>query len=85
MTAKQWRNLNPGTKGNIRDYASIEQLLVLVNLETINALLIEQGKPQAERALFLNHQAIKLMKKLSTDKGTRDLQDLHNNPQLPVE
>ena len=84
MTAKQWRDLNPGTKGNMRDYASIEQLLVLVNLETINALLIEQGKSQSERALFLNHQAIKLMKKLGTDKGSRDLQDLHNNPQLPV-
>ena len=84
MTAKQWRDLNPGTKGNMRDYASIEQLLVLVNLETINALLIEQGKSQSERALFLNHQAIKLMKKLGTDKGTRDLQDLHNNPQLPI-
>ena len=41
MTAKQWRDLNPDTKGNMRDYASIEQLLVLVNLETINALLIE--------------------------------------------
>ena len=84
MTAKQWRDLNPGAKGNMRDYASIEQLLVLVNLETINALLIEQGKSQTERALFLNHQAIKLMKKLSADKGTRDLQDLHNNPQLPL-
>ena len=84
MTAKQWRDLNPGIKGNMRDYASIEQLLVLVNLETINALLIEQGKSQTERALFLNHQAIKLMKKLGTDKGTRDLQDLHNNPQLPT-
>lgn len=83
MTAKQWRAKNPELKGNMRDYASIEQLLVLVNLETMNALLVEQGKSQDERARFLNHQAIKLMSKISRDKGTRDLQQLNNTPQLP--
>lgn len=83
MTAKQWSKQNPDLKGNMRDYASIEQLLVLVNLETTNALLIEQGKSQDERAHFLNQQAIKLMKKLSEDKGARDLHQLHNTPQLP--
>lgn len=83
MTAKQWSKQNPDLKGNMRDYASIEQLLVLVNLETTNALLIEQGKSQDERAHFLNQQAIKLMKKLSKDKGARDLHQLHNTPQLP--
>lgn len=83
MTAKQWRAKNPELKGNMRDYASIEQLLVLVNLETMNALLVEQGKSQDERAHFLNHQAIKLMSKISHDKGARDLQQLNNPPQLP--
>ena len=83
MTAKQWRAKNPELKGNMRDYASIEQLLVLVNLETMNALLVEQGKSQDERAHFLNHQAIKLMRKISHDKGARDLQQLNNPPQLP--
>ncbi|MDO4271946.1 MAG: KilA-N domain-containing protein [Candidatus Saccharibacteria bacterium] len=83
MTAKQWREQNPSLKGNMRDYATIEQLLVLVNLETMNALLIEQGKTQDERMHYLNHQAIKLMQKLSGDKGARDLHQLHNNPQLP--
>jgi len=83
MTAKQWRAKNPELKGNMRDYASIEQLLVLVNLETMNALLVEQGKSQDERAHFLNQQAIKLMRKISHDKGARDLQQLNNAPQLP--
>ncbi|MBS5166116.1 MAG: KilA-N domain-containing protein [Butyricicoccus pullicaecorum] len=83
MTAKEWNRRNPDLKGNMRDYASIEQLLVLVNLETTNALLIEQGKSQDERARFLNQQAIKLMNKLSQDKGARDLHQLHNTPQLP--
>ena len=83
MTAKQWRAKHPELKGNMRDYASIEQLLVLVNLETMNALLVEQGKSQDERAHFLNHQAIKLMSKISHDKGARDLQQLNNPPQLP--
>ena len=48
----------------MRDYASIEQLLVLVNLETMNALLVEQGKSQDERAHYLNQRAIKLMRTL---------------------
>lgn len=83
MTAKQWRTAHPELKGNMRDYATIEQLLVLVNLETINALLIEQGQTQDERAHFLNQQAIKLMRKLSQDKGAHDLHRLESNPPLP--
>ena len=83
MTAKPWRAKNPELKGNMRDYASIEQLLVLVNLETMNALLVEQGKSQDERAHFLNQQAITLMRKISHDTGARDLQQLNNAPQLP--
>ena len=83
MTAKQWRAANPGVKGNIRDFATIEQLLVLVNLESMNALLLQQGKSQEERAQFLNQQAIKLMTKLSQDKGARDLHQLDHKPNLP--
>ena len=81
MTAKQWRAANPGVKGNIRDFATIEQLLVLVNLESMNALLLQQGKSQEERAQFLNQQAIKLMTK--QDKGARDLHQLDHKPNLP--
>ena len=83
MTAKQWRAANPGVKGNIRDFATIEQLLVLVNLESMNSLLLQQGKSQEERAQFLNQQAIKLMTKLSQDKGARDLHQLDHKPNLP--
>lgn len=83
MTAKQWRAANPGVKGNIRDFATIEQLLVLVNLESMNALLLQQGKSQEERAQFLNQQAIKLMTKLSQDKGACDLHQLDHKPNLP--
>ena len=49
MTAKQWRDTNPKAIGNIRDEATIEQLVVLSNLESINAVLIYQGQPQNER------------------------------------
>ena len=55
ITAKQWRDANPAAEGNIRDEATIEQLVVLSNLESINAVLIHQGKPQPERLLQLNY------------------------------
>jgi len=58
-TASEWRIKNPDQKGNMRDYASIEQLLVLANLESYNAILIEQGLPQAERIVLLNKTAKK--------------------------
>jgi hypothetical protein len=57
-TAGQWRNENPDTKGNIRDVASLEQLIVLSNLESINALLIRDGIEQGERLVRLNQVAI---------------------------
>lgn len=49
ITAKEWRDINPDQKGNIRDYATLEQLVVFSNMESINALLIEQGMPQKVR------------------------------------
>ena len=64
MTAKQWHDANPGLKGNVRDYATLEQLVVLSNMESINALLIQQGLPQSERLLQLNSVAITQMKSL---------------------
>jgi len=63
-TALQWRNENPDAEGNIRDMASIEQLVVLSNLESINAVLIHQGLPQPERLHQLNQVAITQMKSL---------------------
>lgn len=65
MTAKQWREANPGEKGNMRDYASLNQLLVLANMESYNALLIEQKKEQAERLTLLRELAMRQMKILS--------------------
>ncbi|HQO21031.1 MAG TPA: KilA-N domain-containing protein [Acidobacteriota bacterium] len=63
-TAKEWRNENPGQEGNIRDHAMLEQLVVITNLECINAVLIRQGLPQNERIVKLNEIAITQMKSL---------------------
>ncbi|WP_286965870.1 KilA-N domain-containing protein [Flavobacterium sp. UBA4854] len=63
-TAKEWRDENLNAKGNIRDIASIEQLVVLSNLESINAMLIQQGMIQKERLIKLNGIAINQMKTL---------------------
>lgn len=68
ITAKQWRDANPLAEGNIRDFASIEQLVVLSNLESINAVLIRQGLPQNKRLQQLNSIAITQMKSLVQNK-----------------
>jgi len=64
MTAREWREQNPDAKGNIRDEATIEQLVVLSNMESINALLIGKELPQSERLTELNKVAIAQMKSL---------------------
>jgi hypothetical protein len=64
ITAKEWRDANPALDGNIRDHAQIEQLVVLSNLESLNAVLIHQGLPQNERLKQLNAIAITQMKSL---------------------
>jgi hypothetical protein len=64
ITAKEWRAENPNEKGNIRDTATIEQLVVLSNLESINAMLIQQEMMQQERLIKLNEIAISQMKSL---------------------
>ena len=64
MTAKQWREANPDLKGNIRDYATINELICLSNMENINAVLINDGIPQGERLVKLNQIAIQQMQVL---------------------
>lgn len=63
-TAKQWRDTNPDKKGNIRDDANLNQLLVLANMESYNAILIGQGKTMSERLVLLRELAIRQMKTL---------------------
>jgi hypothetical protein len=58
QTAKQWRDARPDAEGNVRDHASLEQLVVLTNLESLNAVFIRQGLPASERLLKLNVIAI---------------------------
>ena len=64
MTAKQWREANPELKGNIRDYATINELICLSNMENINAVLINEGMPQSKRLVKLNKIAIQQMQVL---------------------
>ncbi len=76
LTAAQWRSQNQGCKGNIRDYASLQQLLVLANMESYNALLIEQKLPQTERLQMLRQMAVRQLQVLSS-------LDVTNLPSLP--
>ena len=73
ITAKQWKEENPNAKGNMRDEASIEQLVVLSNMESINALLIEQNLSQKDRLIQLNKVAIMQMKSLLPNNGLKSL------------
>lgn len=84
-TAKQWKQENPGTKGNMRDFASIEQLLVLANLENINALLIEQGIPQQERLEKLHATALYQIETITDSKSARVLNTMHDQLKLPTD
>ena len=69
VTAKQWREANPDLKGNIRDYATINELICLSNMENINAVLINDGIPQGERLVKLNQIAIQQMQVLEDNSG----------------
>lgn len=64
-TAKQWRDANSKKKGNMRDDANIQQLLVLANMESYNAILIEQGKTQSERLVMLRELAVRQMQTMA--------------------
>jgi len=72
-TAKRWRDENPDTEGNIRDYSTIEQLLVLANLESLNAEFIKMGLSQSERLVKLNQTAISQMKSLALNVNIKKL------------
>jgi hypothetical protein len=65
VTAKEWRDSNPGKKGNIRDYATVSQLVCLVNLENLNAVFVNEGMEQPDRVEKLNQIAIHQMKILT--------------------
>ena len=65
-TAKQWKDENPTSKGNMRDVATLNQLLVLANLESYNAVLINQGKSQKERMELLRRLAVQQLRTLET-------------------
>ena len=72
MTAKQWRDAHPDLKGNIRDYANINELICLSNMENLNAVFIDQGMSQSERLIKLNQIAIQQMRILENE-GNRKL------------
>lgn len=72
-SAKEWRESNPGKKGNVRDFATLEQLVVLSNMEGINALLVQQGLSQSERLIQLNKVAITQMRSLLQNNGIKKL------------
>lgn len=75
ITARQWREANPELKGNIRDYATINELICLSNMENINAVLIDEGIAQGERLLKLNQIAIQQMRVLEGDGARKLLTD----------
>jgi KilA-N domain len=80
MTAKEWREGNPDLKGNLRDYATTEQLLVLANVENLNAEFIKMGMPKADRLTKLNDVAIYQMELLV---GAVNLRMLKSGDELP--
>ena len=67
ITARQWRDAHPDLKGNIRDYATVNELICLANMENINAVLIDEGIPQGDRLVRLNRIAIHQMQVLEQD------------------
>lgn len=69
VTAKQWRDAHPDLKGNIRDYASINELICLSNMENLNAVFIEQGMSQSDRLVKLNQIAIHQMSVLESGRN----------------
>lgn len=81
MTAKEWRtsNYNLAENGNIRDYTDLLHLVILSNLENINAELIEMGVPQSERLVRLNDIAKKQMDLLKKNKSLKKLKHIENN------
>jgi len=77
MTAKEWREANSDKDGNIRDYSTVEQLIVLSNMESVNAELIKQGMQQGDRLVVLNSMAISQMKSLINNPTIKKLGNRH--------
>ena len=71
MTAFEWREVHPDLKGNIRDYATINELICLSNMENLNAVFIQEGMDQQERLLKLNRIAIQQMRVLADMDGRK--------------
>ena len=82
MTAKEWKDNNPDLKGNIRDYTDILHLIVLSNLEVLNASMIDNNVNQSERLEKLNTTARKELNILSIDKNIIGIEELDNNKRL---
>jgi len=79
MTAKEWKDNNPNLDGNMRDYANILQLVILSNLENLNAEMIEQGIEQSKRLERLNTIAKKQYTTLQDSSGIKKIEDLDNS------
>ena len=73
VTAKQWREINPEIKGNMRDHANVHQLVCLANLESMNAHFIVEGLSQSERLVKLNELAIRQMRILLQGSASKSL------------
>lgn len=73
-TAQQWKRDNRNLEGNVRDYATLEQLVVLSNMESMNSVMIHQGLAQEDRILQLNKVAIIQLKSLLGNKQLKKLQ-----------
>lgn len=82
MTAKEWKEKNPNLDGNMRDSANILQLAILINLENLNAEMINQGIEQSKRLERLNEIAKKQYKILQNSKGIKKIENLDNNHHL---
>lgn len=82
MTAREWKEKNPNLDGNMRDYANILQLVILSNLENINAELINQGLPQKNRLERLNEIAKKQLEILKDSSGVKKIEELDDSKKL---
>lgn len=79
MTAKQWREANSNLDGNIRDHAALQQLIILSNLESLNAEMIKQGKSRNNRLVELNKIAKEQMVSLIKSAGIKRLENYNNS------
>ena len=82
MTAKEWRDKNPNLSGNIRDYTDILHLVVLVNLENLNADMISEEIPQSKRLEKLNNTARKQLKLLQNNNNIKKIENIDNRLKL---